>query len=262
MYYDEFTQPSKSAVPPPNPFASKAPVNQKENVKPTTTPTPAKAVDEPKEPVGGQPTSLTLAMRQAGAEAAQLAKGGKKKVETLVGVGQAEPEPAKKAVDTKSKEKAEVEDVTKSLDELSVTSTPQTPHKIDSVAALQSPNSTSWKQPIPFNPTATPKSAPHSIDSAASLQSPTSTAWKSADTKPPVMTHRGSEVSVVSKECIKKIEDEQAIAEESEEDDDSEDDEESEEGGEDEENEEDEDEDDEDDEDDEESEEEEESKKV
>ena len=74
-------------------------MSQKENVKPVTTPAAEvpKDVEKPKEVTGGQLDSLTLAMRQAGQEAAQKAKEVKKKAaETFIGVGKAEPEPEKK----------------------------------------------------------------------------------------------------------------------------------------------------------------------
>ena len=226
IYYDEFTTPSKSAAPLPNPFAAKPPapkpsVLEKENVKPTpasappTAPEASKSVDEPKAPTGGQQTAFSLAMRQAGAEAAQIAKEGKKKVEALVGVGTA-PEATKKDTEAESVKK----DVQKSATIPPPIKT-DTPHTIETKSTMQSPNSTAWKQEV--NPVSVVVAKPDT-EKFASMQSPTSTAWKPADAYPPITTYRGSSVENVSKECIKKIEDEQAIAEEDE-DEDEEDDE-------------------------------------
>ena len=215
IYYDEFTTPSKSAAPLPNPFAAKAPVSQpavsqKENVQPTITtavPETPKIVEQPKAPVGGQPTSFTLAMRQAGAEAAQIAKQGKKKVEALVGVGTA-PEPTK-----------EEDKIKKDVEKSTTTPSPiktNTPHTIETKTTMQSPTSTAWKQVI--HPVSVV--AEHETEKFASMQSPTSTAWKPVEANPLISTYRGSSVENVSKECIKKVEDAQTIAEEEEEEDD------------------------------------------
>lgn len=149
-------------------------------------------------------------MRQAGAEAAQIAKEGKKKVEVLVGVGNA----------TEPTEKETEGEIEKKTSEKSGTIPPpiktDTPHTVESISVMQSPNSTAWKQELePISSVAKPDS-----EKLASMQSPTSTAWKPAETYAPITTHSGSSVENVSKECIKKIEDEQTIAEEDEDDDD------------------------------------------
>jgi hypothetical protein len=216
MYYDEFTTPSKaaaqkSAAPTPSGTPSKPPVskpvaNQKENEKPTPTKPVAessKAVEQSDTPTGGQPTAFTLAMRQAGQEAAQKAKEVKKKAtETFVGVGKAEPE----------KKEEEKEDKSAVLPP-PISLEPK--HTIDTATLAQSPTSTAWKRDLHGKAT-TPR---HSIEKLESLQSPTSTAWKPTDINQPITMHRGSSVSEVSAECIKQIEEDEMIPEEDEEED-------------------------------------------
>jgi hypothetical protein len=203
MYYDEFTTPSKAAgskstAPTPSGTPSKPPGSQKENVKLVTTPAAEapKDVEQSKSITGGQPSSLTLAMRQAGQEAAQKAKEGKKKAtETFVGVGKAEPEPEKK--------------------EDKITPPPivvEPQHTIETTTLLQSPTSTAWKQEIHAK-AETPRPTVKKLES---LQSPTTTAWKLADTDLPITTYRGSNVEEVSAECIKQVEEDEMIPEEDE----------------------------------------------
>lgn len=209
MYYDEFTTPSKpaaskSTAPTPSGTPSKPPVNQKENITPVNpTVESSKDVEPTNTITGGQPTAFTLAMRQAGQEAAQKAKETKKKVtETFVGVGKAEPEPEKKE---------------EKVIPPPIVLEPQ--HTIETTTLLQSPTSTAWKQEVHV-PSHTPS---HSIEKLESLQSPSTTAWKPIDTDLPITSHRGSSVEEVSAECIKKVEEEEMIPEEDEEDEDSED---------------------------------------
>ncbi|KAG9241539.1 hypothetical protein BJ878DRAFT_223804 [Calycina marina] len=222
MYYDEFTTPSKSAVPLPNPLATKPPIVQKENIKPTAsiaTRSPAvaekpKASEEPKEPVSAQPTSFTLAMRQVGEQAAQIAKEGKKKVDSLVGVGTAELGSTAKG--------PEVDGVKKDGEKSAAVPAPikiDAPNTIETTAAMQIPTSTAWKQDVtPIS--VVQESATNGLtEKFASMQSPTSTAWKPAETTIPA-TYRGSSIATASDECIKKVEDEQIIPEEDEDDDD------------------------------------------
>lgn len=143
------------------------------------------------------PSPITLALRQVGQEAAQKAKDSKNKsvVETFTGVGKAEPEPTKA-------EKSVPAPV----------SLPAEKSKVKSVESLQSPNSTAWKTADGKRPSR------RSIDGLESSQSPNSTAWKPTDVDGPILTHRGSIVSMASVEEIKQVEEEEAIQEEDEED--------------------------------------------
>ena len=144
-------------------------------------------------------------MRQAGQEAAQKAKDAKKKAsETFTGVGEAKP-------DTEGEK-------TKTKPSISLPQPLSPKHNIITPTILQSPTSTAWKS----TPDSTPPPA-YSADEMeklqrGSLQSPNSTSWKPTDTNPPIIMHRGSSVSSASAECIKQIEDDEAIPEEDEED--------------------------------------------
>lgn len=141
-------------------------------------------------------TPITLALRQVGQEAAQKAKDNKKKAHetTYDGVGEAEPLK---------------EDLAKSAVIPPPIKTVESPTEKPS-ASLQSPNSTAWKDAKVTTPR-------HSIDGLASLQSPNSTAWKPTDIDGPILTHRGSSVSIASAEEIRQIEEEEMIKEEDEE---------------------------------------------
>jgi len=219
MYYDEFTTPSnatasKSVVQTPSGTPSKPPVNQKENVQPVTPAIASPKEVEPSKMTSGgqssaftQTSSFTLAMRQAGQEAAQKAKEVKKKVaETFVGVGKAEPETAK-------------EDGS-SIPPLPLKADPEQ-HSIDTATLAQSPTSTAWKREIHGKHIVTSSRA---IEKSGSLPSPNSTVWGPSNTDHPLTMYRGSSVEEVSAECIKKIEEEETIPEEDEEDEDSEED--------------------------------------
>jgi hypothetical protein len=172
---------------------------QEENKKPAAAPaaTPAPKAEEEKAaeskpPPGAAPTAISLALRQAGAEAAQKAKDSKKKapVETFDGVGEAEP-PKPASIDV-----------------------PTITNKIETLTIMQEPSTGTWSRaPAPIS---TPR---HSIERLESLQSPNSTAWKPTDVDPPVLHHRGSSIEIADKEEIRQIEEECAIKEEDEEDD-------------------------------------------
>lgn len=203
--YHEGGAPPKSAGPTPSGTPSKAPApvsQENKKLEPAAAAAAESSKDaESKPPAGAQPTSFTLAMRQAGQEAAQKAKDAKKKVtETFTGVGEAEPE----------KRDTEKKDETKAVPP-PISSQPLSPkHNIVTPTILQSPTSTAWKR--------SPESISPPIYAAGSLQSPNSTTWKPTDTDPPILTHRGSSVSEASAECIKQIEEDEAIPEEDEED--------------------------------------------
>lgn len=192
--------PSKAPVPAP----AVAPVTQ-ENKKPEP-PTSAgvpKSVVEEKPAAAPQPSPISLALRQAGQEAAQKAKDGKKgAMQVLSGVGKAEP--------PKDKEKEKAKAIP---------------------SPVQSPNSIAWKTTADGRRRAS--GSEYAIDDLESLQSPNSTAWKPSDIDGPILMHRGSTVSTASAEEIKQIEDEEAIPEEDEEDDEEDEDEEEEEDDED-----------------------------
>jgi hypothetical protein len=186
--------PSGSAAPTPTTTPSKAPV-AKENIKPT--PTAESKLSQPVEQVTAQMSSFSVAMKQVGQEAAQKAKDGKKKApETLEGVGQADPaEASKKSAATPPP--------------LAVLNPP---HNAPSNTVLQSPTSSAWRS-APSKSFHTPKS---SLSKLESMQSPTSTAWKPSDTDGPVLTHRGSSISMASDEEIKQVEEDEKIVEEDE----------------------------------------------
>jgi hypothetical protein len=191
--------PSGSAAPTPTTTPSKAPV-AKENIKPTPT-TESSKLSQPVEQVTAQMSSFSLAMKQVGQEAAQKAKDGKKKApETLEGVGQADPAEA-------SKKSAAIPPPLAVLN---------SPHNAPSNTVLQSPTSSAWRS-APSKSFHTPKS---SLSKLESMQSPTSTAWKPSDTDGPVLTHRGSSISMASDEEIKQVEESEMIMEAPEEDED------------------------------------------
>ena len=211
--------PVRSAAPTPSDTPSKAPVLQ-ENIKPETATAGSSKTVEPSNPaVESAPSSIALALRQAGQEAAQKAKDGKKKapVETFDGVGEAEPVkkdleksatiPPPIAILDPSTEKRTVETKTKAL--------------------LQSPTSTAWRKGAPDGNISTAQR--RSIEILESMQSPNSTAWKPTDVDPPILTHRGSSISLASAEEIRQIEEECKIDEVDEEDEEEDDDEEEEE---------------------------------
>ena len=212
--YHEGGAPSKPDV--PNLLKStpsKAPGLQENKKHEPAAAESSKDAETSKPPAGAQPTSFTLAMRQAGQEAAQKAKDAKKKVtETFTGVGEAEPE--KEDVD-KDKSAA----VPPSL---SLTQPLSDKGSIVAPKILQSPTSTTWKLGPELSTAKTTFSGGIGTVQTASLQSPTSTAWKSTDTNAPITMHRGSSISVASKEDIQKIEEECAIPEEDEDEDESE----------------------------------------
>lgn len=198
----------KSAVPTPSSTPSKAPASQENNKPdPIVAAESSKDAETSKSSANVQPSSFTLAMRQAGQEAAQKAKEAKKKAtETFTGIGEAEP-------DKRDVEKVKSAAIPPSISLIQPLSDQ---HNIVTPTILQSPTSTAWKL--------TPESShTHSVDEKdklqrASFQSPTSTAWKPTDTDPPILMHRGSSVSSASAECIKQIEEDEAIPEEDEED--------------------------------------------
>ncbi|TVY55953.1 Uncharacterized protein LCER1_G003443 [Lachnellula cervina] len=191
---------------------SDAVIAAQENKKPTSTPTPTTStapaasskfaeapVSKSKPPIGGAPTTISLALRQAGQEAAQKAKDNKKKppVETFDGVGEAEP--------PTEKEKAIPAPIT----------IPEAQHAIETPTLMQSPTSTTWRRaPGSGFEVKTPR---HSISKLESMQSPNSTAWKPTDIDPAVLTHRGSKAGEV-----KQVQEKSATKEEEGKDDDEE----------------------------------------
>jgi hypothetical protein len=151
------------AAPTPSGPPSKAPMSQ-ENKKPEPTPSSSsKSAELSSPPAGAQPTSFTLAMRQAGQEAAQKAKDSMKKATvTLSGIGSAEP----------TKEKPGAKEIVPSI---SIPGPGSNSLQIETCTLLQSPTSTTWRR----DPEAL--SLTTQIPSqAASLQSPNSTSWKPA----------------------------------------------------------------------------------
>jgi len=208
--YHEGGTPARSAAATPSGTPSKAPVPQ-ENRKPeTATSESSKATDGLKPPAGAPPTAFTLAMRQAGQEAAQKAKEGKKKpAEMFDGVGEAEP--------TKETTEKMEQSAVKPPPVLLADPPPTKPADVTTI--LQSPTSTAWRRQAVLQDTIVPH---HNTTKLESLQSPSTTAWKPTDVDLPVMTHRGSSVSLASAEEIRQIEQEEAIPEEDEEDDDDE----------------------------------------
>jgi hypothetical protein len=203
--------PVRSAAPTPSGTPSKAPVLQ-ENIKPeTATAGSSKTVELSKPAAQSAPSSIALALRQAGQEAAQKAKDGKKKapVETFDGVGEAEP--VKKDLE----KSATIPPPIAILDPLTAKNTTQMK------ATLQSPTSTAWRKAAPDGNISTARR--RSIEILESMQSPNSTAWKPTDVDPPILTHRGSSISLASAEEIRQIEEECKIDEVDEEDEEEED---------------------------------------
>jgi hypothetical protein len=187
--------PSGSVAPTPTTTPSKPPV-AKENIKPTSTAESSKLA-QPVEQVTAALSSFSLAMKQAGQEAAQKAKDSKKKApETLEGVGQADPAEAAKKSAVKPPP-------------LAVLNPPQS---VPSHTVLQSPRSSAWRS-APGAKFHTPS---NSIDKLESMQSPNSTAWKPSDVNAPVLTHRGSSISMASDDEIKQVEEDEKIMEEDE----------------------------------------------
>jgi hypothetical protein len=188
--------PSGSAAPTPTTTPSKPPA-AKENIKPTPAAESSKLA-QPVEQVTAQMSSFSLAMKQAGEEAAQKAKDSKKKApETLEGVGEADP------VEAASNKSAVIPPPLAVL---------EPPNSASNNAVLQSPTSSAWRS-APSKSVHTPKS---SLSKLESMQSPTSTAWKASDTDGPVLMHRGSSISMASNEEIKQVEEEEKIVEEDE----------------------------------------------
>jgi len=138
-------------------------------------------------PVGGVPTAFTLALRQAGEEAAQKAKEAKNKVvEIFSGTGEAIDETPQKDEEEAVVDSTEKEDSTVTV--------PPTIEIHDD-------------RPIE-----------HRIfQNDTCMQSPTSTSWAPMVVNGPITMHRGSVVSEASAEEIKKIEEEETICEEDEE---------------------------------------------
>jgi hypothetical protein len=167
----------------------------------------SKDAETSKPPAGAQPTSFTLAMRQAGQEAAQKAKDAKNKVvETFTGVGEAEPE----------KKDVEEDRSAKVPSPISLAQPVSSEDNIVAPTILQSPTSTTWKPRSESSSTAAYSADEMAKLQRGSLQSPTSTSWKPTDTDPPVLMHRGSSISSASREEIQQIEEECAIPEEEE----------------------------------------------
>jgi hypothetical protein len=201
-----------------------------ENIKPeTATAGSSKTVEPSKPATESAPSSIALALRQAGQEAAQKAKDGKKKapVETFDGVGEAEP--AKKDLEKSATIPPPIAIPDPSTEKRTV----------QTKAALQSPTSTAWRKAAPDGNITTARR--RSIEILESMQSPNSTAWKPTDVDPPILTHRGSSISLASAEEIRQIEEECKIDEVDEEDEEDGDDEEEEDDDEDEDDEEEED---------------------
>ncbi|KFY41303.1 hypothetical protein V494_03072 [Pseudogymnoascus sp. VKM F-4513 (FW-928)] len=209
---------------PPLPTGAKAPIPR----TPETTSAPKQA-EAPKTPATGG-SSINLAMRQMGEEAAQRAKDMQKKIlktksEVFAGTGTGEAA----AKDTK---------------ESAATETPQV---VEPITILQDPKSSAWN----VSHGGTPPVSQHALNEMKSLQSPTSTAWKVADVSLPVAKSEKIEASTASADKAKPVEKKEVAAEEDddEDDEDDEDDDDDEEDDEDEDDEEDEDDDEDDDED-------------
>ena len=191
-----------TATPPSKPAAKKFDAPAKATSSPTVK--QEKDADEPKAPAGGTATAFTLAMRQAGQEAAQKAKDAMKTVATFTGVGKAEPAKEEKSV---------------KLAPGHIDIEPR-PQMVEAITRMQDPTSSAWSQVVgkaaSVNTTLGHKES-------ECMQSPTSTAWRPVESAPlkqydePMLIHRGSEISLVSAECIKKVEDEEMIPEEEEE---------------------------------------------
>ncbi|KAK3995409.1 hypothetical protein QBC44DRAFT_25463 [Cladorrhinum sp. PSN332] len=179
IYYDEFTIPSISQAPPPQPpKPAAAPIPlmapKAELPKPAKTTTPAAGA------------TITLPIRSIAEEAAQKAK--QSQLQAL----RDKVHGAKAASSSASSEKKDEKENTAPAS------------KSDVPAGLQSPTSTGWK-------------APAATTIASNLQSPTTTSWKPTDVDPPVKELHGSPIASASKEEIKAIENAEAIKEEEEE---------------------------------------------
>jgi hypothetical protein len=203
--------PATSAAPTPSSTPSKPPKTEfstppkplkaEENTKPEpSSSTPSESLKAATE---AAPTTYTLAMRQAGQEAAQKAKDAKKKaVEVFARKGEAEP-------------------TLKEPDRSGTIPAPIIVHKgrttdgftAATSASMQSPTSTAWKS----KPSAPGRQSILSHTFMDPMQSPNSTAWKSTDIDPPITMHRGSSISLASAEEILAVEKSQAIEEEDEE---------------------------------------------
>jgi hypothetical protein len=189
----------------PAPAAPPLPVAAKEATPAAPEPKPAsKEAEAPKTPTTGA-SSITLAMRQMGEEAAQKAKDMKKKTqkkpEVFAGSGKAEAA----AKDTKETETAE---------------TPSSvPQNVEPITTLQNSETSAWN----LAPGHTPPVSHHALNELKSLQSPTSTAWKPADITLPTTESEKSETSTASAEKVKPVEKKETAAEEDGDEDDDED---------------------------------------
>lgn len=220
--------PAKSATPTPSGTPSKAPTPappppaapqslKTAEATPKPAAAPEKAVEEPsKPPAGAQPTSISLAMRQLGQEAALKAKEGMKRstkaIETFSGAGTAEP--AKK-----SPEKAAAVPPPISVE------TSSENYAIETRTLLQSPTSSAWK-----NDANEKSSIPqHEFQKVELLQSPTSTSWK------PVTEHTGSKEPLATRKEVDQAEEHKAVSKDEDKEDEEDEDDGDEEGEEDEE---------------------------
>jgi hypothetical protein len=202
--------PATSAAPTPSGTPSKPPKTESstppkpvkaENTKPESS--SSTSLDSPKTIAETAPSTLTLAMRQAGQEAAQKAKDAKKKAaEVFTGKGEVEPT---------TKEPDRVGNIPPPI--LVDKDVPTHDSVAATTASMQSPTSTAWKN----KPSAHGRQSSLSHAFMGPMQSPNSTAWKSTDIDPPITMHRGSSISAASAEEIRAIEKSQAIEEEDEE---------------------------------------------
>lgn len=203
--------PATSAAPTPSGTPSKPPktesstpskpVKAEENTKPESS--SSTSSDSPNTAAQSVPSTFTLAMRQAGQEAAQKAKDAKKKAaEVFVGKGEAERT-------TKEGDKVGTIPPPISVNKYA----PMHDFTTATPASMQSPTSTAWRNK-PSGPGRQPSFGQAYMDP---MQSPNSTAWKSTDVDPPITLYRGSSISVASAEEIRAIEKSQAIEEEDEE---------------------------------------------
>lgn len=175
--------------------------NKKPVAKPATTVTDI-AKNAASSITGAVPTSISLAMRQAGEQAAQTAKDMKKTVvKSFDGVGEAAPKKEAPTIKT-------------------TTFIPQPPSiLVNAPTLMQSLTSSAWDR----TPGEIVGSTNKALETRESMQSPTSSAWKSVPPRneqpfePQITRHRGSEVSLASAEEIKNIEDSETIKEEDEE---------------------------------------------
>ncbi|RDL38329.1 uncharacterized protein BP5553_02669 [Venustampulla echinocandica] len=193
--------PSKPPVPQEDKKSEPAPAAEAPKA-----PEPSKASESSDSPPSSSAAPISLALRQLGQEAAEKAKDIKKKAaETRSGVGKAEPAKEAEKSATPAPVTAAVSDP----------STEKGPVNADTI--LQSPTSSAWRRaPESLSRPTTPR---YLSDKLESLQSPTSTAWKPTDIDRPILSHRGSSISLASAEEIKQVEQDQAIPEEDEEED-------------------------------------------